>query len=45
MTGAVMVVISWMNASASHLAFVAVSGAAKPKMMPAAIAIRTQNHS
>ena len=44
-TGPVMAWMIWMNASASHLASFAVSGRARPKAMPAAIAIRTQNHS
>ena len=45
MTGPVTALISWMNASASHCAFSAASCATRPKMMPATIAIRTQNHS
>ncbi len=44
-TGPVMAWMIWMNASASHFAFLAVSGATSPNAMPAAIAIRTQNHS
>jgi hypothetical protein len=43
-TGPVMVWMSWMNASASHLASFAGSGATRPKTMPAAIAISTQIH-
>jgi hypothetical protein len=38
-------VMAWMNASASHFAFSAVSGATSPNTMPAAMAISTQNHS
>ena len=34
MTGPVIGWISWMKASASHLAFSAVSGATSPKTMP-----------
>ena len=45
MTGPVTVWISWMNASASHLASFAASGATRPKTMPAAIATSTQTHS
>ena len=45
MTGPVIAWMIWMKASASHFAFSAVSGATMPKRMPAAIAIRTQNHS
>src|SRR3954452_13669685 len=45
MTGPVTVLMSWMNASASHLALMAASGATRPKAMPAAIAISTQNQS
>jgi hypothetical protein len=41
----VIVWMSWMNASASHLAFTAVSGSASPNAMPAAIATSTQNQS
>jgi hypothetical protein len=45
MTGPVIAWITWMNASASHFACSAVSGATSPKRMPAAIAITTQNQS
>src|SRR4051794_26076101 len=45
MTGAVTVLISCRNASASHLEFVAGPGATRPNTMPAAIATRTQNHN
>ena len=45
MTGPVIAWIIWMNASASHLAFIALSGATSPKTMPAAIAISTQNQN
>ena len=45
MTGPVIAWMIWMNASASHFAFSAVSGATSPNRMPAAIAISTQNHS
>ena len=45
MTGPVIAWITWMKASASHFAFIAVSGATSPKTMPAAIAISTQNQS
>ncbi len=44
-TGPVMVWISWMKASASHLASFAGSGKASPNTMPAAIATSTRNHS
>ena len=44
-TGPVTVLISWMNASASHFVFSAVSGATMPTTMPRAIAMITQNHS
>ena len=44
-TGPVTVLMSWMNASASHFASVAGSGATSPKAMPAAIATSTQNQS
>ena len=45
MTGAVTILISWMNASASHLSSLAKPGAASPTRMPATIATRTQNQS
>ena len=45
MTGPVIAWITWMNASASHFALTAVSGATSPNRMPAAIAISTQNQS
>jgi hypothetical protein len=45
MTGPVIAWMIWMNASESHFAFVASSGTTRPKTMPAAIAIRTQNQS
>ena len=45
MTGPVMALMSWMNASASHSVFSAVSGATMPKTMPPTIASRTQNQS
>ena len=45
MTGPVIAWITWMKASASHFAFSAVSGATRPKTMPAVIATITQNHS
>src|SRR4051794_11863932 len=45
MTGAVTVLMSCRNASASHLASVAGPGATRPNTMPAAIATSTQNHS
>src|SRR3954451_15733578 len=45
MTGPVTVLMTWMKASASHLAFLAVSGATRPNTIPAAIAMRPQNHS
>src|SRR3954447_7744382 len=35
-TGPVTVLMSWMNASASHLALMAASGATRPKTIPAA---------
>ena len=44
-TGPVIVLMSWMNASASHLDSFAASGATSPNTMPAAIATMTQNHS
>ena len=44
-TGAVTVLMSCRNASASHFASVAGPGATSPNTMPAAIATRTQNHS
>src|SRR4051794_3979738 len=44
-TGPVTVLMSWMKASASHFAFLAWSGATRPKTIPAAIATRTQTHS
>ena len=44
-TGPVTVLMSWMKASASHLAFSAWAGAMRPKAMPAAIATSTQNQS
>src|SRR3954454_1638472 len=44
-TGAVTVLINCRNASASHFESVAGPGATRPKTMPAAIAISTQNHS
>ena len=44
-TGPVIAWMIWMNASASHLALTAWSGATRPKRMPAAIAISTQNHN
>src|SRR4051812_4356032 len=44
-TGAVTVLMSWMKASASHFAFLALSGATRPKTTPAAIATSTQNQS
>jgi len=44
-TGPVIVWISWMNASASHLASTAGPGNASPNAMPATIATRTRNHS
>ena len=45
MTGPVTALISWMNASASHCALSAASSATRPKMIPATIAMTTQNHS
>src|SRR4051794_16881509 len=45
MTGAVTVLMSCRNASASHFASVAGPGATNPKITPAAIATSTQNHS
>ena len=45
MTGAVTVLMSCRNASASHFASVAGPGATSPNTMPAAIATSTQNHS
>ena len=44
-TGAAIVFTNCRKASASHLAFVAWSGATSPKMTPALSPIRTQNHS
>src|SRR4051812_49297625 len=44
-TGAVTVLISCRNASASHLESVAGPGATRPNTIPAAIATRTQNHN
>jgi len=44
-TGPVTVLISWMNASASQSAFLAVSGATSPNTMPAAMATSTTNQS
>src|SRR3954451_12864661 len=44
-TGAVTVLISCRNASASHFESVAGPGATSPNTMPAAIATSTQNHS
>jgi hypothetical protein len=44
-TGAVTVLMSCRNASASHFESVAGPGATRPKMMPAVIATSTQNHS
>ena len=44
-TGAVTVLMSCRNASASHLDSVAGPGATRPNTIPAAIATRTQNHS
>ena len=44
-TGPVTVLISWMNASASHFVFSAGPGATRPTTMPRAIATITQNHS
>ena len=44
-TGAVTVLMSCRNASASHFESVAGPGATRPNTMPAAIATRTQNHS
>ena len=44
-TGPVIAWMIWMNASASHFAFSAVSGATSPNAIPAAIASTTQNHS
>ena len=44
-TGPVTVLISWMNASASHWDFFAASGATSPNTIPAPIATMTQNHS
>jgi hypothetical protein len=45
MTGPVIALISWMKASASHLAFSASAGTASPKAMPAPMPTMTQNHS
>ena len=45
MTGPVTVLISWMNASASHSVSLAMLGATRPSTMPAAIATSTQNQS
>src|SRR3954447_21272497 len=44
-TGPVTVLMSWMKASASHFAFLAWSGATRPKTIPAAIATMTQTQS
>src|SRR4051794_17297085 len=44
-TGAVTVLISCRNASASHFASVAGPGATSPNTIPAAIATKTQNHN
>lgn len=44
-TGPVIALISWMKASASHLASFAASGNSSPNATPAAIATITQNHS
>src|SRR4051812_28083988 len=44
-TGAVTVLMSCRNASASHFESVAGPGATSPNTIPAPIAIRTQNHS
>ena len=44
-TGAVTVLMSCRNASASHFASVAGPGATRPNTMPAAIATSTQNHN
>lgn len=44
-TGPVIVLISWMKASASHLASIACFSNSSPKAMPSTIAISTQNHS
>ena len=44
-TGPVIVWMSWMNASASHFAFSAVSGSTSPKTMPPRIPTITQNQS
>jgi hypothetical protein len=43
-TGPVMVLMSWMKASASHLAFLAWSGTSSPKRMPRAMARRHLAH-
>ena len=45
MTGPVTALMTWMKASASHCAFSAASWATRPKMIPATIAMSTQNHS